>query len=322
MGFLGGKMPPLVSIIIPCYNQGRYLASAVKSALAQTYKNIEVVVVDDGSTDDTAQVMGWFADESRVKFLRQKNLGPSAARNAGVIACGGVFLNFLDADDSIAPEKLERQLPVLEADSRIGFVYCDIAYMDENGADIEEKRNLTIADVRRVLSGDVFDQLFTGGYFPPHSPLVRRSAFEEVGGFDPALRGCCDWDLWLRLSGRGFTAQYLNEKLASYRLHLAGMSRDVQHMRDDEQRVIGKILTILPHRTTKAYSTLRMQLDEVWEANTWLNAHRAVLEEENTRLKTHIVVLGNCPKFIRYPIYGALLMVKHTCSALRKIASS
>ncbi len=315
-------MPSLVSIVIPCYNQGRYLASAVESALAQTHKDVEVVVVDDGSTDDTAQVMERFAGDPRVTLLRQENRGPSAARNAGVAASKGAFLNFLDADDDITPEKLERQLAVMEADPGIGFAYCDIGYMDEDGAEIKDKKELSVADGRRELSGDIFDQLFTGGYFPPHAPLVRRIAFEEVGGFDPALRGCCDWDLWLRLSVRGFTAQYLNEKLARYRLHLAGMSRDVQHMRDDEQRVIGKILTLFPERAAKAYSALRSQLDELWEANTWLNAHRFVVEEENTRLKQQIVVLGNCPKFVRYPIYGALLVVKCTCSALRKIASA
>lgn len=315
-------MPSLVSIVIPCYNQGRYLASAVESALAQTHKDVEVVVVDDGSTDDTAQVMERFVGDPRVTLLRQENRGPSAARNAGVAASKGAFLNFLDADDDITPEKLERQLAVMEADPGIGFAYCDIRYMDEDGAEIKDKKELSVADGRRELSGDIFDQLFTGGFFPPNAPLVRRIAFEEVGGFDPALRGCCDWDLWLRLSGRGFTAQYLNEKLARYRLHLAGMSRDVQHMREDEQRVIGKILTLFPERAAKAYSALRLQLDELWEANTWLNAHRFVVEEENTRLKQQIVVLENCPKFVRYPIYGVLLVVKRTCSALRKIASA
>lgn len=315
-------MPPLVSIVIPCFNQGQYLAAAVESALAQTYKDIEVVVVDDGSSDDTAQVMEHFAGDARVKFLRQENLGPSAARNTGVAASKGTYLNFLDADDSIAPEKVERQLGALEADPGLGFAYCDIGYMDEDGADIEEKNRFSIADGRRVLSGDIFDQLFAGGYFPPHSPLVRRSVFEKVGGFDPALRGCCDWDLWLRLSGHGFTAQYLNEKLARYRFHPAGMSRDIQHMRDDEQRVIGKILALFPQRAAEAYAALRMQLDELWEANSWLNAHRFVVEEENAQLRQRIVVLDNCPRLVRYPIYGVLLMVKSACSALRKITSS
>ncbi len=312
-------MPPLVSIIIPCHNQGRYLAEAVSSSLDQTYRNVEILVVDDGSTDDTARVMEDFVTDSRVRFFRQPNQGPSVARNNGVANSRGEFLNFLDADDTIAPRKVERQVPVLIADSGLGFAYCDITHIDEEGTIVEERKASSVANGRTQLSGDIFDQLFAGGYFPPHSPLVRRSAFDRVGGFDPALRGCCDWDLWLRLAAQGFTAHYLDERLASYRLHSAAMSRNVRHMREDEQRVVEKILAAFPQRAARAYSALRIRIEETWEACTWLNADRAALDAENARLKQRAVVLDECPSIVRYPIYAFLLFVKRFCSRARRI---
>jgi glycosyltransferase involved in cell wall biosynthesis len=306
----------LVSIIIPCYNQGRYLSAAIDSVLGQTHKNIEVIVVDDGSTDDTSQVAARYAAESRIRYVRQENRGPSAARNAGVAISKGEYVNFLDADDTLLPEKLERQLDILQADPALALVYCDIFYIDENGVDIPEKSATSIAQSRRILSGDIFDSLFIGGYFPPHTPLLRFDAYKQSGGFDQDLRGCCDWDLWLRIAANGNRAYYLNEKLAAYRMHGANMSNNFGHMRDEERRVIQKLTVQFPSRTADAYFALRGQLDELFTANVWMSKY---IEKELVELRQRITALDGCPKFVRYPVYAVLIAIRNACLALKRI---
>lgn len=307
---------PLVSVVIPCYNQGRYLSTAVDSVLAQTHKDVEVIIVDDGSTDDTERVAARYASDSRVRYVRQTNRGPSAARNAGVAACGGEYVNFLDADDILYPEKLQMQLDVLIQDSRLAFVYCDISHIDQNGSDIAGKRDLSISQSRRMLSGDIFDSLFVGGYFPPHAPLLRVDIFKKIGGFDESLRGCCDWDLWLRIAADGNYTYYLDQKLAAYRIHAGNMSNDTRHMRDDEFRVIQKLVQHFPIRAAQAYAALRDRLEEINTANTWMNNY---IQKELTEMRQRITALDGCPKFVRYPVYAVLLAIRNSCVAVRKI---
>lgn len=315
---------PLVSVVIPCYNQGRYLRYAVESALGQTHGEVEVVIVNDGSSDDTHEVATRYAGNPRVRYVRQENRGLCPARVSGVAASAGEYINFLDSDDILAPDKIEKQLRVIESDPRLAFVYCDIRYIDEAGAEVPEKNSGSIAGSRNQLSGDIFTSLFAGGYFPPHTPLVRRSAYEAVGGFDPALGGCGDWDLWLRLAARGFHAYYLDEKLALYRVHPAGMSRDTSGMQEDEVRVIAKLVREFPQRAAEGYFSLRRRTEDLFVANSWLNGHRLTLEaeharlgEEHARLKKHVAALDGCPKFVRYPIYGFMLLLRKACLGFR-----
>ena len=122
---------PKVSVIIPAYNQAKFLAVAIDSCLEQTYRDIEVIVVEDGSTDETRDVAARFGD--RISYIHQENTGLAGARNRGIGESKGEYLCFLDSDDFFHPQKIQRQVELIEADPQLGFVYCDIVTTDEAG---------------------------------------------------------------------------------------------------------------------------------------------------------------------------------------------
>src|SRR5262245_1076820 len=152
-----------VSIVIPAYNQAAYLGEAIGSALAQTHQDVEVIVVDDGSTDATPEVCARFASDARVRTIRTANGGVAAARNRGITAASGAYLCFLDADDRYHPTKVATQAAMLDAERGIAFVYCDIVEIDEGGAPVD--RQYSVGRERQLLSGDITASLLRGGYF-------------------------------------------------------------------------------------------------------------------------------------------------------------
>ena len=202
----------LVSIIVPCHNGARFLAEALDSALAQTHPAIEVIVVDDGSIDDTAAVLGRYT--RRLRVLRQRNSGPSAARNAALGVAQGDYVAFLDADDRFLPDKIARQAAVLDARPDVGLVYSGWRFIDEDG------RVLRGAGRPRG-EGDLLPALLLGNPIHPLAAVVRRALVAEVGGFDETLRGCEDWDLFLRLSRHGMRWASVEAALGEYRVHPA-----------------------------------------------------------------------------------------------------
>jgi glycosyltransferase involved in cell wall biosynthesis len=186
---------PRVSVVIPAYNCSAKVKEAIESVLAQTYTDYEVVVIDDGSTDDTEPVVRSFGD--RVVYFRQNNQGAGTARNSGIKRSSGEYIAFLDSDDLWSPEKLDEQIPLLEHDLELGLVYSDWAVMSENGA-VEESylRKLPSA------SGYVFDKLVQWGFILTSGVVVRRACLLDVGDFDSSLSIAQDYDLWLRICYR------------------------------------------------------------------------------------------------------------------------
>ena len=269
-----------VSVIIPAFNQARFLAQAVESVLRQTHREIEVVVIDDGSTDTTPEVAQSFGD--RIKYVRQDNAGLPAARNRGLQESTGEYVSFLDSDDFFQPDKIERQARLLDADAALGFVYCDVVMVDEAGQALADGYSVTASG--RRLSGDIFPSLMLGGYFPPHTVLIRRRVLESVGNFDPELGGHADYDLWLRVAGAGHRAGYVDEKLASYRNHGDSMSKDGQHMADTRAATLRKIARLHPELVGQAAHELQRVHQELFSANQWLNANwkRALQETSIT----------------------------------------
>jgi glycosyltransferase involved in cell wall biosynthesis len=218
-----GSARPLVTVIIPAYNASAFLSDAVASVLGQTHRDVEVIVVDDGSTDDTAAVLAqWQARDARVRAVHQHNGGLAAARNAGLNVACGQYVAFLDADDVIHPEKLERQVAYLEAHPGTDLVYSDYRTSDA------ELRPLTdeVIGVKRMPLREAY--IYTN-VFPIMAPLVRRSLVERVGGFDERLRACEDWDYWVRCERVG-TFGYLPGQYATYRMHGLQMHRDLSVM--------------------------------------------------------------------------------------------
>jgi glycosyltransferase involved in cell wall biosynthesis len=241
-------MTPAASVVIATFDHARYVGAAIESALAQTLPGVEVVVVDDGSTDDTASVLARYGD--RIRVVRQPNRGLAAARNAGVALARGHAIAFLDADDVIAPGKLAAQVAVLEREPAVGWTYCDVEIRRPG------RRRATTASARfryagRRLDGALFGELVHGNFIPAIAPLVRRQALDAAGPFDETLTALEDWDLWLRLSLVA-EARYLPDVLATYRLRRGGMSQDRRRM--DASRF--RVLDALRHRHPEALAAL------------------------------------------------------------------
>jgi glycosyltransferase involved in cell wall biosynthesis len=223
--------PPLVSIVIPTYNSRDYLRSAIDSVLAQTVTDIEVIVVDDGSTDDTPAVTAGYG--TAIRAIRQANQGVAMARNNGIAASRGRFLALLDADDTWLPRKLELQVEALR--ERSGFRGCTTAHylvdasLEVFGTVRPTSDQVTLAGL--LLEGNVMGSV--------SSMLCERSLLERSGGFDPALSQCADWDMWIRLVRLG-PFLTLQEPLVTYRWHGANMSLDPGLLERDSTRVLEK----------------------------------------------------------------------------------
>lgn len=220
-----------VSVVIPSYNHARFLRDAICSVIAQTYHDFEIIVVDDGSTDDTAQVAARYSPS--IRYIFQKNAGLSAARNTGIRASTGAYLAFLDADDLWHPDFLARLVPVLDRNPDIGAVYSGSQFVDAHS------RVLPQTIVRTVAPNRLHDSLIGGEFFPPCAVLVRKSAFDRVGLFDESLLASEDWDMWLRVSSE-FSFDCVSEVLAQYRMHGDNMSRDLERMRASQYQVAEK----------------------------------------------------------------------------------
>jgi glycosyltransferase involved in cell wall biosynthesis len=274
-----------VSIIIPAFNQGRYLAQAIESALNQTHKDLEVVVVDDGSTDNTSDIAANYIPDSRFQFIRQPNRGVGAARNRGIEESSGVYLTFLDSDDYFHPEKVEKQAQIMDENDSLGFVYCDIITVDGESTPVATQ--YSVGAVRRELSGNIFNSLMLGGYFPPHTVMVRRSALLSAGIFDLELGGHADYDLWLRLAGRGETAYYLDKKLAYYRQSPNSMSQDSAHMTATRLAALRKNVALFPGKVAEGLHHVIQLNSDLDKGNRWLNEKWREMLAVNQEISSH-----------------------------------
>ena len=185
-------MSESVSVIIPTYNLAALLPGAVESVRAQAWPGLEIIVVDDGSEDDTAGVLEALAVGGDLRWFRQENAGAAAARNRGIEEARGQWVAFLDADDFWLPGKLAAQFEALAASPDAAFSYTDVKVRHEDGREGE----LVRGDAGRPL----LLQLLAGNLFATPTVLVRRDCFREVGLFDASLRTGEDWDMWLRLA--------------------------------------------------------------------------------------------------------------------------
>jgi len=212
-------VPAKASIIIPTHNGDQYIGQTVDSALAQTYGDVEVIVVDDGSTDDTRQVLAQYG--SQICYIHQENRGPAAARNVGFAAAQGEYLLFLDSDDLIPPDKLTRQINFLEAHPNYQIVYSAWQFISSDGARI-------IGEVRPGKEGNLLKDILCRSFVivSPGAVVLRRECLEKGGLFDEslALMGSEDTDLWLRLATAGYTFGYINQPLLQYRVRRGSMS--------------------------------------------------------------------------------------------------
>jgi len=222
---------PEVSVIIPSYNSAKYLTDAVESVLNQTFRDYEVLVIDDGSTDDTEAVMRRYGEP--VRYIRQPNSGVANTRNRGINESHGRYVAFLDADDTWRHDKLEAQFAALRRNPR--YQTCYTAFTVVNS----DLRPLCITRSRRH-GGALEDLLLRGNVVGSVcTVLCDRSLLIATGGFDPSLSQCADWDMWVRIARRT-EFLYLDLPLATYRQHGANMSRDAGLLERDSLRVLEK----------------------------------------------------------------------------------
>ena len=211
----------LVSVVIPCYKQAHFLGEAIESVLAQTYRNVEVVVVDDGSPDDTSEVAARY---SGVRCVRQENQGLPAARNAGFRESKGAYLVFLDSDDRLLPNAVEDGLESLNAHQECAFVCGHTEYIGADGAPIEHPRKPCVGvSYLTLLAHNMIEC--------PASVMYRRTVLDSLGAFgtSPSIRACEDHDIYLRIS-REFPVRCHHRSVSEYRKHGSSMSQNNERM--------------------------------------------------------------------------------------------
>jgi glycosyltransferase involved in cell wall biosynthesis len=245
---------PLVSVVIATYNMARFLPLAVRSVLDQTYRQVEVLVVDDGSQDDTRALIQPLLDDRRVRYLYQENRGQAAAKNHGVREARGAYIAFLDADDLWVPEKLESQLPLFEASEKTGVVYSRIAYVDEAG-----RRNG--APEYSLHRGRVSDQLLVFNFVGFGTSVVRRECFERLGHFDESMRMGIDYDLWLRFSTE-YEFDYVDCPLLLYRLWAGQMSNNCRRRYSSGIAIMTRFLERFPDT-----------VQPTWQRKAWAHTY-------------------------------------------------
>lgn len=243
---------PAVSVVIATYNMAQYLQEAIRSVLQQTMGDLEVHVVDDGSTDGTREAVQAFANDERVHYHTQPNSGQTKAKNLGIRHATGRFIAFCDADDLWLPDKLERQLPLFDAEGRVGVVYSRNQRILTAGDHALDK------DETVYYSGDVTERLFNFNFISFGTAMVRRQCIEEFGAFDEQFRMGIDWDLWLRISTR-YQIRFLDAVTYLYRVWPGQMSKNWRGRYEHAFRIMDKFLQqypgrIPPHVIKEAYA--------------------------------------------------------------------
>jgi len=219
---------PKVSVIIPVYNCEKYIAQTLDSVFSQSLQDFEVIVVNDGSTDRTEEVLSKY--RQRITHLQNDHRGPASSRNRGLDVARGSHIAFLDADDLWHPAKLEKQLAFAEKHPEYGIITTDAANFDETGIlDVS-----TAAFHKFIPSGDVLEHLLFDNWIGTSCAMIRRACFEKVGGFDEErFVWGEDWIMWMRVAAE-YPVYFIDEVLVQYRMHSQGYSRAnlEKHYRD------------------------------------------------------------------------------------------
>jgi len=217
------SVAPKVSVIVPTHNRAQLLATCLTSIAHQTFRDFEVVVVDDGSTDNTAEVVSGFPD---VRYYRQENQGAPGAYNRGITEARGEYLILVDSDDSVSEDALAAEARVLEENPDVGLVYAQAWQVDETGA-VTGLRRPAFARESYVRSGrEEIRHLLFWNHITSPTPMIRRQCFQTVGLFDPQLRVGEDWDMWLRIAKR-YDVAYVARPLGNYLKHAGNISTKI-----------------------------------------------------------------------------------------------
>jgi glycosyltransferase involved in cell wall biosynthesis len=249
---------PEVSVIIPSYNHAQYIAEAIDSVLAQTFKDLEIIVIDDGSTDQTASVLKSYVDNGQIVYIYQANKGPSAARNAGLRLARGRYVKFLDGDDYLYPEQIARQIRDIRGEpDAISVTDCDI--LKPSG--IIEVRKAHLVSREKQLAAFIESNRVV-----IHAVLLPKFLLDGVGGFDESLTCSVDTDLWIRILGVGVYMKHLPYVGCCYRILRKSVSDNTENMFFQKVKIYEKLNhTFLAEDITNAFL-----IDSLLSVNTKL----------------------------------------------------
>lgn len=268
----GSLTQDLVSVVIASYNMGHFLPEAVRSVLAQTYTNVEVQIVDDGSSDGTPAIVQQWREDSRVHVHRQDNAGQARAKNQGVALSRGRYVAFLDADDFWLPEKLAWQMPLFQGRPEVGIVYSDYQCIDGEGRPLPQ-------EPPRLRRGWVSGALLVENFVPYSTGVVRRACLERHGGFDETLGMGIDYDLWLRLSSH-YQFDFVPEKTLHYRIWAGQMSKNYRRRYECAIRIMEDFIGNNPGLVSRA------EIREAW-AHTYVGRGSTMLWREDDRIAAY-----------------------------------
>jgi len=259
---------PIVSVIVPVYNQGAYVAGAIASVLEQRYSPVELIVINDGSTDGTADRLK--AYEHKARIIHQENRGAAAALNRGIRESRGSLVCWLSADDEFLPGKLEAQVAAFESDSQIGMVHTGYERVDGNGAHLD-----TVIEPPQVHP-DPFITVYWKNSLNGSTVMLRRDVFDAVGGFDESLRADVDADMWLKIIRR-WEVRIVRGVYVRYRVHQNSLSANtslmVSTMEEVRRRNLPELLRRAGTGGTAAALLARISGDTA-EQGLFIVAHR------------------------------------------------
>ena len=233
------KQSPRVSVVVTCYNYGNFIDTCLNSILNQTFTDHEIIIVNDGSTDDSEEkILPYAQKHENITYIKQKNAGQARAKNVGIRNSSGEYVAFLDADDIWEEEKLERQLPIFE-DKAVGVAYSKAKYINEQGKLMDFELTGRYLQPRK---GWVTDYLIYDNFVPFSSAIVRRECLDDFRGFDESYAMGIDWDLWLRISTK-FKFDYVDERLLNYRIgHGTQMSKEKEKRHFYSEQILNNFL--------------------------------------------------------------------------------
>jgi len=249
LDFSGRTMKAKVSIIIPAYNASQYLPQTLESVLQQTFTDFELLVIDDGSADDTENVVRRYAErDSRVRLISQPNQGVAVARNTGIQESIGEFIAFLDSDDLWLPSKLAAHIQHLILDSSLGISFARVEFMNADGSLTGQCSNLRLENITAK-------HLYTENLIcTPSNAAMRRAALEQAGGFDASLSGYADIELFLRISCYGWKVEGINQVLVYYRTNTGGLSAQLRKMEEEWYHFSRQVNSYAPTLVSQHYS--------------------------------------------------------------------
>lgn len=232
-----------VSVLMPSYNYAPYLPFAIKGVLSQSYSNLELIIVDDCSTDGSREIVNEWKrlDDRIVTVYHDSNYGLSVARNSGIAVSSGEFIALCDSDDIWSPEKLQMQIERFRLKPELGLVHSDAAIIGSDGKLTGQRFSSLIHRNGQITSGNLFGELCQRNFLCVPTVILRREAIEYAGGFDNRLRSLEDWVCWTKVSIR-YPFLYIDDALVQYRIHGASLSNDSKNMAESRVKALRIIL--------------------------------------------------------------------------------